>query len=115
MTAHESLADYRDAASGAMTEAALLRRVIETASLLGWHVHHSRPARTRDGGWVTHLTGHAGCPDLVLARDGEVRLVELKSSRGRVSPEQKDWLDASGGVVWRPVHWLDGTVERALR
>jgi len=101
--------------TASMSEATLLRHVIEAASLLGWHVHHSRPAMLGSGRYATALSGHAGCPDLVLARGGVVRLVELKSTRGRLSDEQRGWLDASGGVVWRPIDWLSGRIEDELR
>lgn len=49
--------------------------------------------------------------------------VELKSSTGRLRPEQKEWRDVLGlptnplarWFLWRPQDWLDGTVERVLR
>lgn len=82
------------------------RRVIDTAMLYGWRVCHFRPARTRRG-WATPIEGHAGMPDLVLAKGGRVLLVELKSDTGRVEPEQRKWLDASGanGLLWAPRDW----------
>lgn len=89
-----------------MTEAEFQRRVIDTAVLHGWRVHHSRPARTGRG-WRTPIEGHPGVPDLVLARGGTVLLAELKSDRGRISIDQGAWLDALGnhGRLWRPRDW----------
>lgn len=86
-----------------MTEADWLRQVIDTALLHGWRVSHSRPARTSQG-WRTPVQGHIGAPDLLLARGGDVICAELKTDRGRVSPEQHLWLAALGdhGRVWRP-------------
>lgn len=84
-----------------MSEQQLLDAVIDAAKLGGWRVCHVRPARTVNG-WRTAYQGHAGLPDLILARGGVVLLAELKSQEGRVSTEQREWLAASGGVVWRP-------------
>lgn len=89
-----------------LSEDALLARVLDTAMLYGWRVHHGRPCRTAKG-WRTAITGNPGFPDLVLARDGVVLLRELKSDTGRVEPEQATWLAAVGplGGVWRPRDW----------
>ena len=94
-----------------ISEAALLNAVIELAHLRGWMVAHFRPAMTSKG-WRTPLQGDAGVPDLILARGGTVILVELKSRRGVVTPAQRGWLDAAGGLVWRPEDW--DTIERTL-
>jgi hypothetical protein len=77
--------------------------VIELAQLMGWRVVHFRPARTARG-WRTAYEGDDGFPDLVLARDGVVLVVELKSQTGRFRPGQREWLAALGaaGRLWRP-------------
>lgn len=86
-----------------VTEADWTAQVIKTAKLHGWMAVHYRPART-DKGWRTALEGDRGAPDLLLARDGEVLLAELKSQRGTFRPGQREWLAALGphGCVWRP-------------
>ena len=76
-----------------MNEAQFTTIVIEMAKALGWLVYHQRPARTAKG-WRTALQGHAGFPDLVLAKDGRVIFAELKSAKGRLSDAQKGWLEA---------------------
>lgn len=86
-------------------------RVMELAKLSGWMVVHYRPARVGKGPRtrvVTPLSGDRGAPDLILARDGVVLLVELKAQNGRLSPEQRQWLHHIGehGRVWRPSDWL---------
>lgn len=92
------------------TEAEWQRTVIECAQLHGWRVAHFRPART-DRGWRTPVQADgAGFPDLVLARYGELIFAELKSERGKVRPEQADWLDHLEGQgrevhLWRPSDW----------
>ena len=86
-----------------MSEDDLKTFVIQYAKYNGWMVAHFRPAQTKKG-WRTPIEGDRGFPDLVLARDGEVRLVELKSDRGRLGPGQKEWgvaLDENYRL-WRP-------------
>lgn len=103
------------------TETELLEQTIELATLQGWLVHHDRPART-ERGWRTAIQGHAGFPDLVLARGGVVLFRELKGPYGRLTPEQYDWSWQLDHVwrenayvmaartripfdVWRPCDW----------
>ena len=103
-----------------MKEAELQAAVIDMAHLFGWIVAHFRPALTQSGRWVTPVQADGkGFPDLVLVRD-EILYVELKSERGRLSLEQRMWIEAiraAGGEahLWRPTDWLNGTVEAALR
>ena len=100
-----------------MREADLQRTVIDMAQTFGWRVAHFRPARTEQG-WRTPVAADgAGFPDLVLVRE-RVLFVELKSERGRTTPEQSGWLSdlQSAGAfaqVWRPSD-LDA-IERLLR
>src|SRR5438093_187268 len=65
---------------------------------------------------------NAGFPDWVLAHPGHERVIyaELKTEIGRVSPEQRRWLDvltASGHEVhvWRPRDLLRGDIRDVLR
>lgn len=91
--------------------------IIELAKVLGWHVAHFRPARTKHG-WSTAMQGHKGFPDLVLARSGRVVFAECKSEKGRLSDEQVSWLDALAGAevyVWRPADWVSGAIDAVLR
>ena len=96
-----------------MTEAELLACVVDCAHLYGWLACHFRPAKTEKG-WRTALQGDAGGPDTILARNGQILLVELKTEKGKLSPEQKEWQDA-GVITWRPSQWLSGEIEKALR
>lgn len=92
------------------------RTVIDYAILRGWRVMHTRPAQTLHG-WRTPVEGHAGFPDLVLAREGVVLIRELKrhGRRGYVSKDQRAWLDALGhwGAIWTPADWE--TIVEVLR
>lgn len=97
-----------------MSEAAWQTRVIDTAIRLGWHVHHSKPAPTIGGKrFITHIEGHPGLPDLVLARSGVVLLVELKRTGKSPTPAQRSWLAAAGahGRVWTPAQWDEALAE----
>jgi hypothetical protein len=107
------------------TEAEFQRQVIQLAQLRGWLVHHTRPARVMVRGRETYRTpiqGHAGFPDLVLARRGRVLYVELKSGRGVLSEDQIRWREAMMGTqpqefagwhIWRPDDWA--LIERVLQ
>ena len=87
------------------------RAVIDLARLTGWRVHHTRPALTRRGRWLTPIQGDAGFPDLVLVRAGRVIFAELKCNGARPTPQQQGWLDAlsaCAGVecyLWTPADW----------
>lgn len=79
-----------------LTEQQLLDRIINLAIRCRWAVHHDRPARRAGNRWETAIQGHAGFPDLVLARAGVVLFRELKGYDkngriGRLSSEQRDW------------------------
>lgn len=105
--------------SATMSEAPFTTVLIGTARLVGWYVHHDRPARTHSGRWATNVQGDTGFPDLVLAhRSRGLVVAELKSHTGRLEPGQAEWLDrfARAGIptfLWRPEHWL-GTIVPVL-
>lgn len=129
----------RDVLAAAMTEGELLDAVVGFARTWHWrvwHVHDSRREVGRGDNGEAVLVGDsdaAGFPDLVLCHPGRQRLIfaELKSQKGTASPAQKDTLAALSQVVdgidgggpagpvrvcvWRPVDWLDGTIEGELR
>ncbi|MCK9249990.1 MAG: VRR-NUC domain-containing protein [Solirubrobacteraceae bacterium] len=96
-------------ARGQLTEAGWQAQVIGIARVGGWCVYH--PPDNRPGGRTGRpqrtIPEATGWPDLVLVRDGELLVRELKTDRGRLGPGQQDWLDrlAACGVdvaVWRP-------------
>jgi hypothetical protein len=80
------------------TEAAFQAAVVEQAALTGWRTYHPYDSRLSNAGW----------PDLVLVRGAELIAAELKSERGRVTVDQRAWLDALNAVrviearLWRP-------------
>jgi hypothetical protein len=105
-----------------VTEADLTRTVLDAARTFGWSVTHFRPARTNRG-WRTPLQGDAGFPDLVLARQGRVLAVELKTATGRLRPDQELWRDQLGAgeravLTWhqvRPDSSLDALLAELSR
>lgn len=71
--------------------------IMDYAAEHGWLVHHCYSSKYCSG---------AGFPDLVMVRDGEILLVELKSETGRTSRKQMDWLQAYPHMkIWRPSMW----------
>lgn len=105
------------------SEAQFQRAVIELAERLHWKVAHFHDSRRevvrRDGSrLLIGDKGAKGWPDLALARADRFLVIELKGEKGRLSPEQKDWLFALGiaGVeahVFRPSDWPE--IEKVLR
>lgn len=75
-----------------MTEASerlFQEAVLQLAILNGWQHFHPSPAQKRPGVW---RTDGKGFPDLVLAhRDRGVIFAELKTSTGKMTPEQRTW------------------------
>jgi hypothetical protein len=107
-----------------VTEAELQSGVIDCARLFGWRVAHFRAALTKHG-WRTPVQADgAGFPDLVLVRGGRLLFVELKGDGGRVTDEQRRWLEEFGRVAvladavevhtWRPDDWTTGRIDNAL-
>lgn len=94
------------------TEADLQAQVIDLAEKwLHWRVVHFRPARTSQG-WRTPVQGSMGkgWPDLILVRRTTIIAAELKSDKGKLTPEQVDVLVVLAGAgvethVWRPRDW----------
>ncbi len=92
-----------------VTEKEWQRTVVEAASVLGWSCYHTHDSRR----------SNAGFPDLVLVHpDYGVVYMELKSTRGRPSPAQNQWIallqtvGECAGVFW-PDDWE--FVERILK
>lgn len=90
----------------------LQKHVRAFAEGLGWKIAVT---------WVS-IRSPKGWPDLFAVRRGEFVAIELKSERGKVSPDQEAWLDALreipgcrfAGVV-RPSGWFAGELDEVLR
>jgi hypothetical protein len=62
-------------------------------NLFGWRWCHFEPAVRQSGGWATPLRGQKGLPDYVAVRNGLLLFAEIKGDRGRLTPDQSEWLD----------------------
>lgn len=83
--------------------------ITDYASFMQWTWIHQRPGLTQSGRWLTAISGQAGFPDLVLARE-RIVFAEIKTARGRMSDNQKLWRDAlveagAEWYMWRPKDW----------
>ena len=86
------------------TEREFQRRVVALAERYGWQCHHTPNQR------FGQTSAAKGFPDLVLRRGVEMLVAELKTDRGAVKPEQKEWLELFSGYgveayLWRPRDW----------
>lgn len=90
------------------TEAQFQQAIIDLARALGWRVFHPFDSRRSDPGF----------PDLTMARSERLLFAELKTETGKVSPTQREWLEAIVATgneirIWRPSDWAG--IERELR
>lgn len=82
-----------------VNEKAFQQSVMQYAEERDWLVHHCYSAKYCSG---------IGFPDLVMVRDGQILVVELKSEMGVLKKHQLDWLQAYPDIkVWRPSMWDD--------
>lgn len=101
---------FRRAAAAAMSEDQLLAEVRELAATFGWMTYHTHDSRRSEPGF----------PDLVLIRGDRVLYRELKTNRGRLTPEQSAWLGALNeagceGGLWRPADLFSGQIRDTLK
>lgn len=87
-------------AAGKMAEKVWQAKVVAEARRQGWRWYH------------THRSDRspAGFPDLCLVRPPRLLFAELKTERGKPTPEQSAWLAdlAAAGQechLWRPSDW----------
>ena len=102
-----------------MLERELQKGIVDVAKILGYRVHHTRPAWTSKG-YRTPIQGHVGFVDLVLAGHGRVLFVELKCGRNVLSAEQAAWLEAlraagQEAYVLTDAEWGSGEIEALLK
>jgi hypothetical protein len=90
------------------SESSLQAAVIKLAKLNGWACYHTYSSRRSEPGF----------PDLIAVRPPRIIAAELKAAKGRISAEQRGWLDLLSAVpgvevfVWRPDCWAEA--ERVL-
>lgn len=92
----------------AVTEKEFQEQVVTLARLQGWRHYHTFDSRRSPFGF----------PDLVLVRGGRIIFAEIKAERGKLTPQQIEWLndlEANGHVdvfCWKPSDWPE--VEKVL-
>jgi hypothetical protein len=103
-----------------ISEDDLKASVIDTFHIFKWRVAHFRPALTSKG-WRTPVQADGkGWPDLFATRGPRAIVAELKSEKGRPTPEQEQWLADLASVpcievfVWRPSDWVSGEISRII-
>lgn len=106
-----SAAEFRDRQARMMKEAELQAGIIAMAERLGWLVYHTYDSRKSE----------AGYPDLHLvhAATGRSMFRELKTMKGRVTPDQRKWLAALTAAgddagVWRPDDFVNDRIRAEL-
>jgi len=70
------------------SEAAFQTQLVTHARRLGWLVYHTFDSRRSAPGF----------PDLILVRGDQLLAIECKSADGRVTDEQRTWLEAFDAV-----------------
>jgi len=81
----------------AMSEREFQAAVMKIAHQLGWLFYHTHDS----------MGSQAGFPDLVMVRGERLFYAELKTEQGKLSKEQRQWIDAihnANGIcyLWRP-------------
>lgn len=110
--APKTIAEAKNIVAALMSEAELTTHVLKYAEDFGWTLrYHTHRSDRSDKGWV----------DWVFAnlKQSRVIFVELKSQKGKVSPEQADWLAAlklcgQESYLFRPEDLRNGSIERVL-
>jgi hypothetical protein len=80
--------------SATITERDLTGYVRDVAKALGWRRYHT---------WLSR-NSPSGFPDEVLVRPPRLIFAELKSDRGKLSPDQQAWLEDLREVPCLEVH-----------
>lgn len=95
-----------------LTERDLQRHVRKFAEDMGWRVAVTWSSIHSPKGW----------PDLTCCRAGKLVFIELKTEKGKITPEQREWLndlnDVPGVIfsnVVRPSDWYAGMLDEVLR
>jgi VRR-NUC domain len=85
---------------GRYTERQFQAQVESLLKMLGWRYYHT---------WKSFNSAR-GFPDIFAVRPPRAVAMELKTARGKVTPEQQAWVKAMAecGVeagIWRPDEW----------
>lgn len=103
-------AEARAAFIESWSEKELQTHILGLALGLGWRAYHTYDSRRSQKGY----------PDLHLIRGSHSMFRELKTKKGRLTPEQVEWSAALLGAgqdfaVWRPADVISGEIVRQLQ
>ncbi len=98
--------------------------VLTMAKIRGWKRMHVRPGRVIRHGQEKYETPFKadgkGWPDLFLIhrKTGRIVVAELKSVKGKPTPEQVEWLElfklaGIHAAIWTPLMWDE--IDRVLK
>lgn len=93
-----------------ITERDFQQQVVTLARVCGWRVYYTTDSRRSPFGF----------PDLCMVRPPRLIFAELKTERGKLTPQQIEWLDDLHRVPgievfqWRPsdFDWIEETLRR---
>lgn len=77
-------AEFNDAVMAEKTEAEYQAWIVRLARANGWLVYHTYNSMKSDKGW----------PDVVLCKPPRLCIWEVKSAKGKPTPEQEVWVKA---------------------
>lgn len=102
-------AEALQALYGGMSEERLAMVVRDAALLYEWLHYHTHDSRRSDRGF----------PDIVLIKGDRILWRELKTQKGKLSPDQEIWRDrllAAGAdwAIWRPIQWGNDEILKEL-
>jgi hypothetical protein len=88
------------AAPKPLSERQFQRQVEDALRLFGWRFYHT---------WNSFNSAR-GFPDVIAVRPPRAVALELKSAKGKVTPDQQAWVTAmaESGIeagIWRPEDW----------
>ena len=88
-----------------MSERELQDAIIETANVCGWLVYHT---------WRSDHSP-SGFPDLTLVRAGRLIFAELKSAKGKLTVNQRQWVRALERAGQEVYVWYPQDLDDAIR
>lgn len=88
-----------------MKEVEWQQKVIETCNWLNLRVYHTYDSRR----------SNAGYPDLTIVGPRGVIFAELKTDKGKMSPQQEAWIGELGNAGQQAYVWRPSDFDRVLR
>ena len=85
-----------------ISEKEFMKLITDYAREHNWKFHHCNDMSRCSGDLDGRYSGR-GFADLVMARNGEIIVAELKSENGSISKAQMEWIrEYPATEIWRP-------------